>query len=175
MGYALFANRKLMLTNTINTLQLKLDAIMQQRNELLEFSASIADGYVTAEEMASNASNMPYYENYFMGLDQYGSSDQVNEASGRVADQARNELGENSNDMAEQAYLMNIQSLFDQEVREKYAQAEMRKIAVQENKLDMQQKKIETQLTAAQSQLQAVEQAEGKAIENATPKFAGVG
>ena len=56
-----------------------------------------------------------------MGLDQYGSSDQVNEASGRVADQARNELGENSNDMAEQAYLMNIQSLFDQEVREKYS------------------------------------------------------
>ena len=40
---------------------------------------------------------------------------------------------------------------------------------------DIQQKKIETQLTAAQSQLQAVEQAEGKAIENATPKFAGVG
>ena len=39
----------------------------------------------------------------------------------------------------------------------------------------MQQKKIESQLSAAQSQLQAVEEAEGQAIEKATPKYNGVG
>ncbi len=175
MGYALFANRKIFLTNSLNMLQLQLDAIMQQKQSLLQFSANIADGYVTAEEMASDASNMPYYENYFMGLDQYGSSDQVNEASGRVADQARGELGENSDAVTEQSYLMNIQSLFDQEVREKYSEAEMKKIAVQENKLDMQQKKLETQISAVQNQLKAVEEAEGQAIERSTPKYNGVG
>ncbi len=175
MGYALFANRKIYLTNQLNMLQLQLDSIMQQKSNLLQFSANIADGYITAEEMASDASNMPYYENYFMGLDQYGNSDQVNEASGRVADQARSELGGNSDAVTEQSYLMNIQSLFDQEVREKYAEAQMKQVAVQENKLDMQQKKLETQISAVQTQLKAVEEAEGQAIQNATPKFNGVG
>jgi len=36
-------------------------------------------------------------------------------------------------------------------------------------------KRIETKLSAAQSQLQAIEQAEGQAIQRATPKFKGVG
>lgn len=172
MGYALFANRKLVLTNTVNMLQMQLDSIMQQRNSLLQFSANICDGNLTAEELASDATNMPYYENFVQGLEAFGNSDQAKDAAGKIQDNAQ---GQNPNAATDDAYMLNIMSLFDQSVREKYAESEMKKIAVQENKLEMQQKKIETQLTAAQNQLKAVEEAEGQAIQNATPKFNGVG
>lgn len=175
MGYALFANRKLVLTNTVNMLQLQLDQIMMQRNNLTQFSANICDGYLTAEEMVGDATNLTSYQAFLKGLNAYANSDQVMEAQGQLNDYTTEEVNQMNDSVQEQQYLFNMQSLFDREVREKYAEAEMKKIAVQENKLEMQQKKIETQLTKAQNDLKAVEEAEGQAIQNATPKFAGLG
>ncbi len=175
MGYALFANRKLVLTNTVNMLQMQLDQIMMQRNNLTQVSANICDGYLTAEEMVGDATNLTSYQAYLQGLNAYANSDQVQEAKGQLNDFTTEEASQMNDSVQEQQYLFNMQSLFDREVREKYAEAEMQKIAVQENKLEMQQKKIETQLTKAQNDLKAVEEAEGQAIQNATPKFAGLG
>ena len=39
----------------------------------------------------------------------------------------------------------------------------------------MEVKRLDTMVTALQQQLEAVEQAEGQAIQRATPKFKGVG
>ena len=39
----------------------------------------------------------------------------------------------------------------------------------------MEVKRLDTMVTTLQQQLKAVEEAEGSAIERATPKFAGVG
>ena len=44
-----------------------------------------------------------------------------------------------------------------------------------ENAIEMEVKRLDTMVTALQQQLDAVEEAEGKAIERATPKFNGVG
>ena len=57
----------------------------------------------------------------------------------------------------------------------KYSQELTKKLEVQEEQLDLQQQKIQTELSVAQSQLEAVQQAEGQAIKNATPKYNGVG
>ncbi len=172
MGYALFANRKLVLTNTVNMLQMQLDSIMMQKNSLLQFSANIADGALTAEELASDATNMPYYESFSNRLAEFASGEEVMDAAGRVNENAH---AQNPNAATDDAYMINIQTLFDESVRKKFVEAEMKKVAVQENMLEIQQKKIETQLTKAQNDLKAVEEAEGQAIQNATPKFAGLG
>ena len=49
-----------------------------------------------------------------------------------------------------------------------------KEIAEMENKLDKRQANVETKLTATQAELQAVQQAEGKAIEASTPKYGGI-
>ena len=56
-----------------------------------------------------------------------------------------------------------------------YSQQITKKLELQEEQLDLQQQKIQTELSVAQSQLEAVQQAEGQAIKNATPKYNGVG
>ena len=43
-----------------------------------------------------------------------------------------------------------------------------------ENMIDKQQANIETKLTATQQELQKVQEAEGKAIQNSTPKYGGI-
>ena len=52
---------------------------------------------------------------------------------------------------------------------------EIYQVSVKENALEMEVKRLDTQVTALQKQLEAVEQAEGAAIDRATPKFAGLG
>ena len=71
MGYALFANRKIFYTNLVFSLQSKLDNIMQQKQSLLNFSANIADGKVTIEEIANDPTNYNNYTNFLQGIDSY--------------------------------------------------------------------------------------------------------
>ena len=168
MGYALFANRKIYYTNLIFTLQSKLDNIMQQKNSLLTFSANIADGKLTVDEIASDATNFNNYAEYLQGADAYLNTDEVQDTVGEIGS-----IATETNESEE--YLATIAELLNTSVNEEYARQYNKKLEVLENQLDMQQKKIETQLSAAQSQLQAVEEAEGQAIEKATPKYNGVG
>ncbi len=172
MGYALFANRKIFYTNLIFTLQSRLDNIMQQKNSLLNFSANISDGKVTVEEIASDPTNFNNYSEYLQGADAYintpddegGAATSIGEIGSMAANQNNSE-----------EYLASIAEMLNTSVNQEYAQQYSKKLEVIENQLDMQQKKIETQLTAAQNQLQAVEEAEGQAIERSTPKYNGVG
>lgn len=172
MGYALFANRKIMLTNLVFTLQCKLDNIMQQKQSLINFSANISDGKVTVEEIASDPTNFNNYAEYLQGADAYiNTADDEGGAATSIGEIGS--LAQEQNNSEE--YLASIAAMLNEAVNQEYAKQYNKKLEALENQLDMQQKKIETQLTAAQNELQAVEQAEGKAIENATPKYNGVG
>ena len=52
---------------------------------------------------------------------------------------------------------------------------EIYQVSVKENAIEMEVKRLDTMVTALQKQLEAVEEAEGSAIDRATPKFNGVG
>lgn len=52
MGYALFASRKLMLTNSINMLNLELTDIMNKRMDLTELGSAVSDGEITSADIA---------------------------------------------------------------------------------------------------------------------------
>ncbi len=172
MGYALFANRKIYYTNLVFTLQSKLDNIMQQKQSILNFSANIADGKVTVDEIAGDATNFNNYAEYLQGADAYvNTADDEGGAATSIGEIGSMAASQNNNE----EYLASIAELLNQSVNEEYSKQYNKKLEALENQLDMQQKKLETQLSVAQSQLQAVEQAEGQAIQNATPKYNGVG
>ncbi len=172
MGYALFTHRKIYYTNLIFNLQSKIDNIMQQKNNLLTFSANIADGKVTVEEIAQDPANFNNYGEFITGSQAYIDTADADGGAGTTISEIGS-LAANENNSEE--YLASIADMLNTAVNEKYAQQYNKKLEALENQLDMEQKKLETKLTAAQSQLQAVEQAEGQAIQNATPKYNGVG
>ena len=62
---------------------------------------------------------------------------------------------------------------FEQEVDK--LNREIYQISIKENAIEMEVKRLDTQVTALQKQLEATEQAEGGAVNRATPKFGGVG
>ncbi len=172
MGYALFANRKLYYTNLVYTLQSQLDNISQQKQSLLTFSANISDGVVTVDEIASDATNYTNYTEYLTGAATYAATED-DEGGSATTTASILSMGAEVDDSDE--YLAAVAELLDTAVNEEYAKQYSKKLEAVENQLDLQQKKIETKLTAAQNELEAVEQAEGDAIEKATPKYTGVG
>lgn len=172
MAYALFSRRKIYYTNLVFTLQSQLDNIMQQKNSIVSFAANIADGKVTVDEIASDPTNFNNYAEYLQGADAYintaddegGAATSIGEIGSMAANQNNSE-----------EYLASIAEMLNTSVNQAYAEQYSKKLEALENQLDMQQKRIETKLTAAEKQLEAVEEAEGDAIDRATPKFNGVG
>ena len=53
MGYAVFAARKIMLTNSINMLNLELTDIMNKKMDLTELGSAVSDGEISAFDIAS--------------------------------------------------------------------------------------------------------------------------
>lgn len=172
MGYALFARRKIYYTNLIFTLQSQLDNITQQKNKMISFAANISDGKVTVDEIANDPTNFNNYSEFLQGADAYvntaddegGAATSIGEIGSMAANQNNSE-----------EYLASIAEMLNTSVNQEYANQYAKKIEALENQLDLQQKRIETKLSAAEKQLQAVEEAEGQAIERSTPKFNGVG
>lgn len=172
MAYGLFCSKKIYLTNLVFTLQSQLNNIMYQKQKMLEFSANIADGKVTAEELAGDPTNFNNYSEFLMGYDSFiNTADDEGGAASTIGNIGAVAMDENSNE----DYLAAIAEMLNQSVSSEYAQQYTKKIEAAENKLDMQQQKIETKLSAAEKELEAVKTAEAQAIERSTPKYDGVG
>ena len=179
MGYALFASRKIMYTNLVNTLQMKLDNIMMQKQSLLTFSANISDGQITAEEVANDLTNLTNYNDYntaYASYDPYTQDANGNIISLRDYTQQQAELASaNMDDETAAAYIQSQMYSAEKSIADSFSKQYTKKLEALENQLDLEQERIESQLTVAEKQLEAVEEAEGKAIDRATPKYNGVG
>ncbi|MBQ9245857.1 hypothetical protein IJ182_06285 [bacterium] len=147
MGYALFAQRKVVLDAQLNSAQLE-------------------------QTMASNAQYLLATKT--LGLNQRLASNQASQA-GQLADlygQLSSAAGSQQRDSIN-ADIQRVQREFDQE--NDSINREIYQVSVQENAIEMTVKRLDTMVTALQKQLEAVEQAEGQAIDRATPKFGGLG
>ncbi len=168
MGYALFTARKTYYCNMINQINLQLDQICQQKQSLLNLSANIADGKVTVDELVSDPMNFNNYMGFIEGSAAFNQSE---EGAGNLVGTIGGFLTNKEYSEQDAAILA---QLLDESLGTEYAKIQSKRLTAEENKLELQQKRLETKLTAAQNQLQAVEQAEQKAIQNATPKYAGI-
>ncbi|MBQ9246311.1 hypothetical protein IJ182_08605 [bacterium] len=183
MGYALFCNRKLMLTSRLSDLQVELDSVARQKQNLLDYEAAIADGEVTVDERCSNVILSGHFDQIeSIWVAKEGS----NGMDGEWTDVMTREVGGamtsyyDNNPQATEEEAAKAQQQYEEAARKALRQnyvkeVETKRLAAIENQLDQMQKKLETKISATQQELQSVEQAEAQAIQNATPKYAGVG
>jgi chromosome segregation ATPase len=147
MSYALFAQRKVVLTGELNGVSLQQTQRSNEQYALATKTLSLQQ-QLSSMQAAQSAELGVLFES----LSAADNSTQREQINNRIT--AR-------------------QQAFDAEL-----DAINRKIylvSVKENAIEMEVKRLDTQVTALQKQLEAVEQAESKAIDRATPKFNGVG
>ena len=147
MGYALFAQRKLVLDNQISATQLQ----QTQRSNEQYFLATQSSGLQQklSSLLSSQALELePLYKKLAESKDQ-NTRDQV------------------------QAEIAQMQNRHKRE--EEAINREIYQTGIKETAIEMEVKRLDTQITTLQKQLEAVEEAESAAIDRATPKFKGVG
>ncbi len=168
MGYSLFTCRKIYYCHMISEINRQLDQICMEKQNLMTLAANISDGKITVDELASDPMNFNNYMGFIEGSEAFKQSE---EGAGNAVSAIGGFL--TGKEYSEQDAAA-IAQLLDESLGSEYAKVQSRKLTAEENKLELQQKRLETKLTAAQNQLQAIEQAEGRAIQNATPKYAGI-
>lgn len=147
MGYALFAQRKVQLTGQVNSVSLQQT---QRSNEQ----------YILATNTLSLQQQMSSL--------QAAQSLELSELYAQLSQTTDTTRRANINDQINRK-----QAEFDAELDE--INREIYLVSIKENTVEMEVKRLDTQLSSLQKQLEAVEEAEGDAIDRATPKFNGVG
>ncbi len=147
MGYALFAQRKLVLDGELNNVQLQQT---QRSNE--QYALATQTLSLQQQLTSMNASQSSELADLYADL---------SEASDSTARASINALIKSK----EESYEAEI----DEINRDIY------QVSVKENAIEMEVKRLDTMVTTLEKQLEAVEEAEGDAIDRATPNFNGMG
>lgn len=146
MGYALFAQRKIVLDGELNSVQLQQTQRSNEQYALATKTLSL-NQQLTSISAAQSSELADLYA-------QLSSSDSDDRESIN-------------------ALINSKQQEFDAELDQ--INRQIYEVSVKENAIEMEVKRLDTMVTTLQQQLEAVEEAEGQAIERATPKFNGVG
>lgn len=146
MGYALFANRKLVVDGQLNNAQLQQTQRSNEQYEMATHTLSLQQQLTSMNASQSNEL-AALYEDLAAADD----------------DTKRAEI--NSQIKAKE---LEYEKEVDNINRQIY------QVSVKENAIEMEVKRLDTQVTALQKQLEASEEAEGACIDRATPKFRGV-
>ena len=147
MGYALFAQRKLVLDGVVNSVQLQQT---QRSDEQLRLSTNTLT-------LQSQVSNIQTSQSSVLG-DLYNQLSSANDSNER----------QSINNVIEAK-----QREFEREIQRINNKIYM--TSIKENAIEMEVKRLDTKLTALQKQLEKIEEAEGNGIEKATPQFNGIG
>lgn len=146
MGYALFANSKLVKDGQLNNAQLQQTQRSNEQYEMATHTLSLQQQLTSMNASQSNEL-AALYEDLAAADD----------------DTKRAEI--NSQIKAKE---LEYEKEIDAINRQIY------QVSVKENAIEMEVKRLDTQVTALQKQLEATEDAEGDCINRATPKFRGV-
>ena len=179
MGYALFAQRKIVLDGQLNSAQLQQT---QRSNEQYKLAT---DSLSLQQQMTSLTAS---HSNILAGL--YAKLSHVGQEQVTVQDKDGNDvlIWQNKDidfdDEAQTRALQQERDAIEAQIKaqEQENQSEIDDInrqiylvGIKETSVEMEVKRLDTMVSALQKQLEAVEEAEGKAIDRATPKFNGVG
>ena len=147
MGYSLFAQRKLVLSGIINSVQLQQT---QRGDEQLNLSTRTLS-------LQSQVTNMQVSQSREL-------SALYNDLSSAEGTDARSSI----NNLIESR-----QAEFDSELTT--INNQIYQTSIKENAIEMEVKRLDTKLTALQKILEKTEEAEGKGIEKSIPNFNGIG
>lgn len=147
MGYALFAQRKLVLTGVLNSVSLQQT---QRSNEQYLLSTHTLS-------LQAQLSSM-----------QASQADQLADEYEKLAKSEDSTERDSINNMIK-AQQERFKADLDVINRQIY------QVGVKEQAIELEVKRLDTQYSSIEKQLEAVSEAEGEAIDRATPKFSGVG
>ena len=179
MGYALFAQRKIVLDGQLNAAQLQQTQRSNEQYKLATDSLSLQQQMTSLTASHSNILAGLYVKLSHVGQEQVTVQDKDgndvliwqnkdidfdDEAQTRALQQERDAI-----EAQIKAQEQENQSEIDDIIRQIYL------VGIKETSVEMEVKRLDTMVSALQKQLEAVEEAEGKAIDRATPKFNGVG
>lgn len=146
MGYALFANRKLVVDGQLNNAQLQQTQRSNEQYEMATHTLSLQQQLTSMNASQSNELAALYED--LAAADDDTTRAQINSQIKAKELEYEKEV----DDINRQIY----------------------QVSVKENAIEMEVKRLDTQVTALQKQLEASEEAEGACIDRATPKFRGV-
>ena len=158
MGYALFAQRKIVLDGQLNNLQLQQT---QRSNE--QFALATQTAGLQQELSSMQASQSTELSHEYEKLSKVGEGDGTNTPTAEEASQMRADIN---------AGIEQLQAEFQAELDA--INRRIYQVSIKENTVEMAVKNLDTEVTAIEKQLEAVEEAEGQGIDNATPKFNGI-
>ena len=185
MGYALFAQRKLVLNGQLNSAQLQQTQRSNEQYKLATDTLSLQQQMTSMTASQSYELSLQYARLSHVGQVQdndgswvsanWNGSDWV-DATGSTASDDQTEANHEQMEIEREAINADIKKI------EAENQAELDDInrriylvGVKEKAIELEVKRLDTMVTAIQKQLEAVQDAESKAIESATPKFKGLG
>ena len=147
MGYALFAQRKLVISGLINSVQLQQT---QRSDEQMRLATNTISLQADITALQANQS--------------YKLQDLYSELSSAEDSSERESI---------QADIKGVQEEFEGEIAQINQKIYM--ISIKENALEMEVKRLDTRLEALKKQRENIEKAEQDGIDKSTPKFSGLG
>ena len=146
MGYALFAQRKQVLSAELTCSQLQQT---QRSNEQFALATEQAGLKQQLSSLAAaQAAELAKFYGELTTVTESGERENVN----AKIKQKEQEFKKETDDINRSSY----------------------EVAIKEQAIEMEVKRLDTVVTTLRDQLEAVQQAEGQGIQNATPKFGGI-
>jgi hypothetical protein len=185
MGYALFAQRKVQLTGNLNTVSLMQTQRSNEQyalathtlslnQELSSLQVSQSKELTDLYELLAHSTEDGMEDNYLTEMIDDGHGKQVQRQTTFSAS-TKKFLSTNGNPSRQQIQAEIEKKELEHQQAQEAINRKIYLVSVKENAIEMEVKRLDTQISAIQQQLKAVEEAEGSAIERATPKFNGVG
>ena len=187
MGYALFAQRKIVLDGQLNSAQLQQTQRSNEQYKLATQTLSLQQQMTSMTSSQSYELSLKYEElarvgQYYNASEEMWKSKYEKQTDGTYKNVETGETNISSDTMQDE--MDNARAAINADIKkiEQENQAELDDInrqiylvGIKEAAVEMEVKRLDTMVSALQKQLEAVEEAEGKAIDRATPKFNGVG
>ena len=181
MGFLVSFARKMSLKTQINDLNYRLMQKQQELTDLQAYTAAIADGEVSMNELTTTPASMfGRMSQYMVASHNYAyQAAQMNYAQfgGAQVSQMQAQAGQNPNGQTQDAaaqqqyqYLV-FKNLYDQQ-KQQFMKAEQAQLHVKEKAMENEKLKLEQQLKMMEAELQYLDKSIDNGIKDAAPQYA---
>lgn len=169
MAFLVLFARKMSLKNQVSDLNYKLMQKEQELQDLQSYTAAIADGEVSLNDLSTTPATMfGNLTNYMTTSHNYAMTT-AQQQFGALSGQ----MGQVSTDATAQQQYQNLlfKNLYDTQ-KQQVLKAEQAKLHTKEKAMENEKLKIEQQLKLAEAELQTLDQAIDNGIKDAVPQYA---
>lgn len=170
MSLLIFAYRKLDIIHQKNDLNYRLMNLTKKLTDLQQYSANIADGSVSMNDMMNTPGSMFGRQMMYMQYAHNGALAGAQQKMMMMQPMIAMQMQQMQPNMQSMYQNWIFKSLYDQE-RERIRKQETKLLNEQEKQIQAEKAKLETQLKLLDQEYEACKQAEDKAIQHWKPEY----